>query len=195
MSKSSKVILAVWALVAVAVGISGVLAGYPVRVAQAIGSALTLAQILSYSFSRSFREQALGWNLRSLTLFQSWRIIPGASFLYYYYGLGQLPFNFAVIGGYGDMLVGLTAIVISPLGSADRRHLLKILLAWQVVGLLDLIFVIRSAFVASLTDPNIMHPLTQLPLVLLPLLLVPITLFVHFVSMTQLIKRLPNARS
>lgn len=185
-----RLILALWAVAALVVGFSGVLTGYPVRVAQAIGASLTLAQVLYFALSKSFREEALDWNLRTLTLFQSWRIIPGALFLYYFYALGQLPFSFAVIGGYGDILVGLTAIPICPLGNADRPHLLKILLGWQLVGLLDLLFVIRSAFVASLSDPNIMRPLTRLPLVLLPLILVPITLFAHFVSITQLARRL-----
>lgn len=169
---------------------SGILTGYPVRVTQGIGATLTFAQILFYLLSKGFRQSALNWNLRSLTLFQSWRIIPGSLFLYYFYMLGKLPFSFAVLGGYGDILVGLTAIAICPLGNADRPHLLKILLAWQFLGLLDLLFVIRAAFMASLVDPEIMRPLTQMPLVLLPLMLVPITLFVHFVSISQLIKKL-----
>lgn len=194
MSRTVRAVLGIWSIAALGVGFSGVLTRYPVRAAQAIGTALTLAQILSYLVSRSFREQALAWNLRTLTFFQSWRILPGALFLYYYYALGQLPFSFAVIGGYGDILVGLTAIIISPLGTADRRHLIKILLGWQILGLLDLLFVIRSAFVASLSDPNIMRPLTEMPLVLLPLILVPITLFAHFVAIAQLIKKLPGAR-
>lgn len=194
MSRTVRAVLGVWSIAALGIGFSGVLTRYPVRAAQAIGTALTLAQILAYVLSRGFREQALNWSLRNLTLFQSWRIIPGALFLYYFYALGQLPFSFAVIGGYGDILVGLTAIPAAPLGTADRKHLVKILLAWQFFGLLDLLFVIRSAFVASLTDPTIMRPLTQMPLVLLPLLLVPITLFAHFVSIAQLIKKLLTAR-
>jgi hypothetical protein len=194
MSRTLKPVLCIWTVAALGAGLSGVLTRYPVRVAQAIGAALTLTQILLYFASRSFREQALNWNLRSLTLFQSWRIIPGSLFLYYFYALGQLPFSFAVIGGYGDILVGLTAIPMSRLGTADRKHLVKILLFWQVLGLLDLLFVIRSAFVASLSDPNIMRPLTQMPLVLLPLMLVPLTLFVHFVSIAQLIRKMPTAR-
>jgi hypothetical protein len=190
MSKTVKMVLAIWAIAALVVGFSGVLTGYPVRVAQAIGTALTLTQVLFFLLSRSFRRTAMGWSLRTLTLFQSWRIIPGSLFLYYFYILGKLPFSFAVIGGYGDILVGLTAVAICPLGNADRPHLLKILLAWQFLGLLDLLFVIRAAFMASLADPEIMRPLTQMPLVLLPLMLVPITLFMHFVSITQLIRRL-----
>ena len=189
-----RLILTFWALAALALGFSGILTGYPVRVAQAVGTALTLAQIIAYFAWKPFREQALGWSLRNLTLFQSWRIIAGATFLYYYYGLGLLPFKFAVLGGWGDILVGLAAIPAAPLGTADRRHLVKILLAWQFFGLLDLLLVIRAGFMASLTDPNIMRPLTQMPLVLLPLLLVPITLFVHFASIAQLIRKLPHAR-
>jgi hypothetical protein len=183
-------VLLLWTLAALAVGVSGILVGYPVRVAQAIGASLTLAQILLFAVSKSFRQSAMGWSLRSLTLFQSWRIIPGSLFLYYFYALHQLPFSFAVIGGFGDILVGLTAIPICPLGSADRPHLVKTLLAWQALALFDLLFVIRAAFMASLADPNIMRPLTHLPLVLLPLMLVPITLFAHFVSIAQLIRKL-----
>jgi len=193
-SKILTAVLIVWCVVALGVGLSGLLAAYPIRVAQAIGAALTALQIIAYFASRTFREQVLNWSLRKLTLFQSWRIIPGATFLYYYYVLGLLPFKFAVLGGWGDILVGLAAFPAAPLGTADRRHLIKILLAWQFFGLLDLLLVIRAGFVAGATDPNIMRPLTQMPLVLLPLLLVPITLFAHFVSIAQLIKKLPAAR-
>jgi hypothetical protein len=193
-SKTVKIVLSVWAVTALTVGFSAILPQYSVRVAQAIGTALTFTLILLYFLSKGFRGQALGWNLRTLTFFQAWRVIPGSLFLYYAYALGKLPFAFAVIGGWGDILVGLTAILISPLGTADRKHLVKTMLGWQFFGLLDLLFVIRSGFVASLSDPNIMRPLTEMPLVLLPLLLVPITLFVHFVSIAQLIKKLPQAR-
>ena len=48
-------------------------------------------------------------DLRALVLFQCWRVIPGSMFLYYYYELGKLPFQFAVIGGIGDILVAVTA--------------------------------------------------------------------------------------
>lgn len=194
MTKSLKLILALWVLAALALGISGILTRHPVRVAQAIGTALTLAQILVLSFSRSFRARAMNWSLRNLTLFQSWRIIPGALFLYYFYALGRLPFSFAVIGGYGDILVGLIAIPMAPLGAADRPRLLKILLGFHIFGLADLLFVIRAGFMASLNDPNVMRPLTEMPLVLLPLILVPITLFAHFVAIAQLIARLRALR-
>lgn len=190
MPSTLKIVLTLWAVAALALGFGGILSGYPVRVAQAIGTALTFIQILFFTFSKAFRATAMNWNLRSLTLFQSWRIIPGATFLYYYYALGRLSYDFAVIGGYGDILVGLTAILICPLGTADRPHLIKILLGWHLFGLFDLLFVIRSGFMASFVDPNIMQPLTVMPLVLLPLILVPITLFAHFVAIAQLIKRL-----
>ncbi|HUS19911.1 MAG TPA: hypothetical protein VMZ25_09690 [Terriglobales bacterium] len=190
MTRTIKVGLLLWALVALAVGSSGVMAGYPVRVAQTIGAALLFAQVIFFFLSKTFRTTVLRWSLRSLTLFQSWRIIPGTLFLYYYYALGQLPFSFAVIGGYGDILIGLTAILICPLGTADGPRLLKILLVWQIFGLLDLLFVIRAGFMASLADPAIMRPLTHLPLILLPLFLVPITLFAHFISIAGLIQRL-----
>lgn len=190
MIRTIRIILSLWAVAAVAIGFSGVLTSYPIRVAQAIGAALTLSMILLFAFWRYFQNEAMNWGLRNLTLFQSWRILPGALFLYYYYALGQLPFSFAVIGGWGDILVGLTAIPICPLGTADRPRLLKILLTWHLLALFDLVFVIRAAFMASLVDPEIMRPLTQLPLVFLPLILVPITLFAHFVAITQLIKRL-----
>ncbi|HUQ50176.1 MAG TPA: hypothetical protein VM056_05625 [Terriglobales bacterium] len=192
MSRNIKIILTLWTLTAIIVVCSGVLTDYSVRVAQAIGTSLTLSQILFFSLSKSFRSIVMAWSLRNLTLFQSWRILPGALFLYYYYGLGKLSFDFAVIGGYGDMLVGITAIFLCPLANADQKRLLRILLVWQVLALADLLFVIRSGFVASFTDPNVMRPLTEFPLGLLPTLLVPITLFAHFVAIAQLRKRLSS---
>lgn len=192
MSRTIKVILTFWTLAAIAIVFSGVLTNHPVRVAQAIGTALTLAQILLFFLVKSFRNEVMGWSLRTLTLFQSWRILPGALFLYYYYGLGKLSYDFAVIGGYGDLLVGITAIFVCPLANADQKRLLRILLVWQVLALADLLFVIRSGFVASFIEANVMRPLTEFPLGLLPTLLVPITLFAHFVAIAQLRKRLSS---
>jgi hypothetical protein len=190
MTKTLKIILSLWGLAALALGLSGVTQRYPIIFVQSIGASTLLAQVLAFSFSKSFRGIAMNWSLRTLTLFHVWRIIPGALFLYNYHLLGRLPFDFAVIGGWGDILVGITAIPMCPLGNADRPKLLKILLGWQVLALGDLVFVLRAAVAAGLANPPIMAPITEMPLVLLPLSLVPITLFAHFVAIAQLIRRL-----
>lgn len=194
MSMPLKVILILWALAALALGLSGVTQRHPIIFVQSIGASTLLAQILAFSISKSFRAEAMTWSLRSLTLFQAWRIIPGALFLYYYYALGRLSTDFAVIGGIGDILVGLISIPAAPLGNADRPRLLKILLGVQLFGLVDLIFVLRAGVSAGLTAPEVMRPLSEMPLVLLPLILVPITLFAHFVAIAQLIQRLRALR-
>jgi len=194
MSKPLKIILATWFLAALALGLSGIPQRYPIIFVQSIGASTLLAQILAFSFIKSFRAEAMNWSLRTLTLFQAWRIIPGALFLYYYYALGRLSTDFAVIGGIGDILVGLVSIPAAPLGTADRPRLLKILLGVQLFGLVDLIFVLRAGVSAGLTTPEVMRPLTEMPLVLLPLILVPITLFAHFVAIAQLIQRLRAGR-
>lgn len=127
-----------------------------------------------------------------LTALHVWRVIPGTIFLYYYV-LRELPWSFAVPGGYGDILVGLTAIPASFLSRNFSRRNLPVLLVWQNLALLDLTIVVRAALVNALHNPESMRPLTHFPLSMLPAMLVPLTLMIHVISIAQIISRLKPA--
>jgi len=187
-ARYAKIVLAVWFTAALAVTASGTYNDVPAPVIQISIVGLTLALILCWIFSKPFCEWTLSLNLRALVLFQAWRVIPGALFLYYFYKLGQLPFQFAVICGIGDILVAVTAPLAALLADPKSPAKLRALMFWQIFALFDLLMVIRAGLINGLRDGSSMMPLTHFPLSLLPTLLVPLTLFVHLISMAQIRK-------
>lgn len=191
--KRAKIILVVWSAAALAVTASGAYNDVPAPVIQVTIVGLTLALTLCWIISKPFCEWTLSLNLRTLVLFQAWRVIPGCLFLYNFYQLGKLPFQFAVIGGIGDIVVAVTAPLAALLADPKSPAKLRALMVWQIFALFDLLMVIRAALINGLRDSASMMPLTHFPLSLLPTLLVPLTLFVHLITMAQIRKRLTTA--
>lgn len=98
---------------------------------------------------------------------------------------GELPYAFAVPGGIGDIIVAAMALPVAfaPLEPATRRRVTRI---WNVVGLLDILFVVATAVRLNLADPAQLRALTQLPLSLLPTFLVPLIIASHIVIFVRL---------
>jgi hypothetical protein len=183
-------VLVIWSVIAVAVTVTGVYEHVPPLGVQATIASLTLAQLACYAISRNFREWTLSICMKRLVLFQSWRILPGLAFLYYYYALSKFTFQFAVVGGIGDSLVALTVPLAHMLVEPRTKARWAGLLGWQIFALTDLILVIRAAVVGNLRDPWLMEPLKQFPMALIPTILVPLTLFIHFISLAQIQREL-----
>jgi hypothetical protein len=86
---------------------------------------------------------------------------------------GELPRAFAVPGGWGDIATATLALMVSTL-SADTRLGKSAYLAWNIFGLLDILFVVATATRLGLANPDSMRALTHLPLSLLPTFIVPL---------------------
>src|SRR5437879_2818699 len=185
-----KIIFAIWTAAALLVTASGLYNDVPAPAIQGSIAGLTLALVLCWTISKPFCQWTLSLNLRALVLFQSWRVIPGCLFLYNFYELGKLPFQFAVVGGIGDILVAATAPLAALLADPKSPPKLRALMVWQILALFDLLMVIRAGLVNGLRDSASMMPLTHFPLSLLPTLLVPLTLFVHLITMAQVRRKL-----
>jgi hypothetical protein len=183
-------IVIIWSVIAVAVTVTGLYAKVPPLAVQVTIASLTLAQILCFALIRSFREWTLQICMKRMVLFQSWRILPGLSFLYFYYSLGKFTFDFAVVGGIGDSLVALTVPFAHMLVEPRSKARWLRLLGWQLFALTDLVLVIKSAIVGNLQNPATMEPLRHFPMSLIPTILVPLTLFIHLISLAQIKRQL-----
>ena len=129
------------------------------------------------------RVWALDIDLRWLVLFHLTRLFAGAYFLMLC-RRGQLPCAFAGPAGWGDILVAVLALAVV---SAMRTEYAKtLLLTWNTVGLLDIIFVVFSALRFGLNDWRSMHALRELPLSLLPTFLVPLVIASHVLIFVRL---------
>ncbi len=175
----------VWFLVALFTGAAGWLAILPPPFPQVVLFGLVVALIVLLRFSDLFRRWAMTVDLRILVLIHVSRLL-GLYFLLLY-GRGELPRAFAVPGGWGDVVVAvlaLTLVLFVPLGTGAGR---AALLVWNVLGLLDILFVVATAGRLALADPHSMQPLLWPPLSLLPTFLVPVIIVSHLLVFARLV--------
>ncbi|SDR62000.1 hypothetical protein SAMN05519103_07706 [Rhizobiales bacterium GAS113] len=121
---------------------------------------------------------------------QVYRVI-GFVFLLLFWS-GRLPGVFALPAGIGDVLVGVLAPIV---GFVSGRHGVpsrRLVLAWNVLGILDLVVAIGTGFLTSpspvqllsLDAPN--ELISAFPLVMVPVFAVPLSILLHFASLTKL---------
>lgn len=170
-------LLLLWGALAVVAGAAGMVAGSPVP-PPGVAGALVLGGLLAWAFSARFRAWARAVPMWALVAIHLVRFV-GAWFIVLY-RRGELPFAFAVPGGWGDILAAATAAALL-VGAIPARTLARrrILLAWNVFGLLDILFVVSTAARTYLAEPLQLAPLTRLPLSLLPTYFVPLVVLSH----------------
>ena len=186
--QSVKIIIAVitWLLLALVVGKYRLLNIIPPPLPQVVLFGLTFILLLLCWKLSIFRNWVFNVDIRVLVLVHLSRFI-GIYFLILH-SQGELPYAFAVPGGLGDIAVATTAIFVSLIFSTSGVKGLKVILIWNVFGLLDILFVIATAVRLVMADPGSMSALTELPLSVLPTFLVPIIIFTHIIIFVRLIK-------
>src|SRR5207247_8340132 len=140
---------------------------------------LTAVVLGAGRFSTGFRAWLLAIDVRWLVGLHLTRFV-GAYFLYLY-GRGQLPYAFAVPGGWGDIAVASLAALLLLSGSPARAGRRGAYILWNVLGLADILFVVVTAARLGVADPESMAALLQLPLSLLPTFLVPLIIASHVI--------------
>lgn len=175
-----------WLFVAIALGLSGVLRQVRPPGPQIVIVGLTGVMIASYWLSKSFRDWLRALDLRAIVALHLTRYV-GFYFLWLY-GRGELPYRFAVPGGWGDIIVATGAIVIlaSWTGFGSRR---PVLLIWNVYGLIDILFVVATAATEAMAVPASMAALLRMPLCLLATFLVPLIISSHLLIFARLATR------
>src|SRR5262249_7156390 len=146
--------------------------------------ALTIALLVATGRWRPLRQFMATVDVRVLVLFHVTRFVG-----FYFLALharGELPRAFAVPAGWGDNLVAARAVLllicVTPAGLIGRR----LYLAWNVVGLLDILGVVLTAAHLTLADAASMRALVKLPLSLLLTFVVPIIIATHVIMLTRL---------
>ena len=142
---------------------------------------LSLAAFLIVSFFRSgqFRKWVESLPLGKLVSIHLVRFV-GFYFLFLY-SVGNLPYDFAVPGGMGDIIIAVSALYIILNSYAVTKGRTYIILIWNFFGLVDILFVVITAARLMLKDFHSMSRLTELPLSLLITFFVPLIIFSHLV--------------
>ena len=100
---------------------------------------------------------------------------------------GAMPEAFALPAGIGDIVVAIGAVVLLVI--PQLRQSRPIVLAWNALGFMDIVFVVFSALRLGLHDWGSMAPLRELPLSLLPTFLVPLIMTSHVLIFVRMRKR------
>ena len=101
------------------------------------------------------------------------------------YSRGLLPRQFALPAGWGDIIVALGAVALLSAPSALKNK--RVLLAWNTIGLLDILFVVATAASIVIPQRDSLAVMTHLPLSLLPTMIVPLIIFTHIIIFGRLL--------
>jgi hypothetical protein len=182
------IILLIWCVLAALLGAVGMFASLHPPVPQVILFCLVAFLLIAYGFSSEFRLWISSVPLAWLVSVHLVRFV-GFYFLWLY-EQRQLPFAFAVLGGWGDIVVATLALVLLILRPPSR----VIYHVWNTLGLADILFVVSTATRLALADPASMATLLRFPLSLLPTFIVPLIIFTHVVIFLRLRDHALNRR-
>ena len=174
----------VWFLLALIVGATRVLASIPPPFPQAVLICLVILLLVLFWKTNVFRNWSLDVDIRILLLIHLTRFV-GIYFLILY-SRGELPYDFAVIGGWGDIIVAATSLLVLLLSRTGGLIGSVIYFVWNLFGFIDILFVVITAGRFAMADPKSMMALTNLPLSLLPTFIVPIIIYSHIVIFVRL---------
>ena len=180
------ILVTVWLLAAVLAGAFGLMSSLVPPFPQAVLLGLVIIQLLLFAFSPGFKSWCLSFDVRVLVIFHLTRFV-GIYFLYLY-SHGGLPYDFAVPGGWGDIVAAAAAFILVILAKPVGKAGWALYLLWNVFGFVDILFVVLTATRLSLSAPGSMHELLNFPLNLLLTFVVPIIIFTHVVIFIRLFK-------
>lgn len=174
----------IWYALAIFAGGSGLTSRMAPPLPQIVLFGLVVLLLLLYWLSQSFRKWILSVNIKLLVVVHLTRFI-GFYFLYLY-SQDLLPYDFAVLGGWGDIIVASCALLVVLLAPLAGKSGWLIYFVWNLIGLIDILFVVATAARLAAVDPQSMSELLKLPLSLLPTFLVPIIIFTHIIIFIRL---------
>ena len=173
-------VLLAWCGTAFAIGLAGVFARLHPPGPQVVLIALVAALLAACGLMPSFQAWLLAIPLSWLVAVHAVRLV-GFYFLWLHH-LGRLPFAFAVPGGTGDILVALLALLLLAVRPKSQTPWF----AWNVLGLVDILFVVLTAGKLAMANEASMSAMLTMPLCLLPMFVVPVIIFTHVVIFERL---------
>lgn len=172
-------LLVIWLLVAVLAGGFGLLRGAGPGLIAAVVWGLVGITMLAISLSGRLMRSFWAVPLVAVVMLHGFRAPIGVAF-FVEEAAGRLPQTWAIPAAIGDVVVGASAVAVTltciPPASLRRR---RVLYAWNLFGLLDILLVVANGIRHARADPQSMARLTELPFSLLPTFFVPIVITTH----------------
>lgn len=184
------VALVIWFIAALAAGATGLVARLQPPLPQVLLFCLTAMTLVAAVVVPSVKAWVKSLPLESFVALHLTRFV-GIYFLVLY-RRGLLPWDFAILGGWGDIAFAAASLALlvlaQPLAARPR-----LVFAWNAVGLFDIVFVVLTAVRLAAGDPHSMAWLFRLPLSLLPTFLVPLLIASHILVFARLRKAIESA--
>ncbi len=144
----------------------------------------------------AYRRTLSGYSIVWLINVQIFRVV-GAVFVVLYLS-GQLPGEFALPAGIGDILVGLAAPFVAYRVATGKPGARGLAVVWNLLGMADLILAVALGNLTA-SGPLGLIPVTvhsdiivDFPLVLIPAFGVPLALLMHIYTLRSLFAREPQ---
>lgn len=189
-------VVLVWSVIAMGLASQNAFASSPDTRMPLIGLGIALPIVAGIAIYRSvegFRQLVSSIPLHLLVGVQLYRV-EGALFLLSW-AQGEVPGEFALPAGIGDVAVGLAAPAVGYAIYKRRNNAIPLAAAWNVAGILDLVIAVACGVLTSpsvfqrlaLDAPNL--AITRFPLVLVPIFLVPVSVLLHFFALNHPLAR------
>jgi hypothetical protein len=158
-------------------------------IALALGIPILVGALLVRG-SEQVREIIFAVPQSQLVGFQFYRVL-GVTFLVLY-AAHQLPGSFALPAGYGDVFVGLTALLVGAAHARNHPKRDQLVTLWNWLGISDLAIAVTTGFltapsrfqILSLDAPNFL--IGSFPLVMIPIYAVPLSIVLHLASLSKI---------
>ena len=185
------IVLFGWLGLAVFLGWQGIFRSALSQLVPFIALAISIPILVGALFigaSKQVREIIEAIPQSQLVAFQFYRVL-GVTFLVLY-AAGQLPGVFALPAGWGDLIVGLTALLVGARAARSGNDPLVAL--WNWLGIIDLLIAVATGFLSapsplqifSLDAPNVL--IGSFPLVMIPIFAVPLSIVLHLASLSKI---------
>jgi hypothetical protein len=186
----------VWFIAALVVGVTGTInePGRPPVVLASFILVPIIGFITAYLLSPSLRAFTQNINLTIIVGSHLWRFV-GLGFVIGWLR-GVLPGGFAILAGFGDIIAAAGALILIPMirkKTASRGWLL----AWNIFGLLDLLYAVIAGLLYSNSAFGILNkgistePMVTFPVSMIPSFFVPLFILMHLLTF----KRIANMKA
>lgn len=176
--------ISLWFVLALAFGLAGLPQYLTPPLPQLILFSLTGLLLLLFWKQPAFQAWAMSINVRALILIHVTRFV-GFYFLWLH-ARGELPGEFAIKAGWGDIAVAVTALLVVSLAPTHGKSAWTWIALWNAFGLADILMVVMTAVYLGVNNPASLGAFLKLPMCLLPTFLVPIIIASHIVIFVRL---------
>jgi hypothetical protein len=196
-ARTARRYVAAWVVLGIALAVSGIIG----RVPQAGPLFLLLScggWVIAYLRRGGVYEWARALPLRGPVAVHAIRLPIGAAFVWEA-SRGQLAPLFAERAGYGDIAIGVLAMVVTyvvrpPSDVVDETHTdhrtRAVVIAFSILGLVDILVALGTGMYLMFVvrDPSMLGAIARLPYPLLPFLIVPSVILTHLLVLHRLMR-------